>query len=185
MWTCALADVRSGAAVGEPIVQGALRAQAAIAALTDTWTRAPRQALARLHTLAASGPGRCRACSGRPTAGAERLDTLAAVLATTRAPAIVVAAIVHGEILSLDAFAPVSGIVARAAARLDLDRAGPRPEVARGARGRTSRAAGRLRRRRWTPTRPATSASGLRHCSAAVVAGAREAIAICEAILRG
>src|SRR4051794_35240838 len=50
----ALDDVRSGAAADDPVVQGALRAYAAIPALTDTWTRAPRQVLARLHTLGAA-----------------------------------------------------------------------------------------------------------------------------------
>ena len=49
-----------------------------------------------------------------------RLDTLARVLATTSAPAVVVAAVVHGELLGLDAFPPVSGLVARAAVRLTL-----------------------------------------------------------------
>ena len=51
---------------------------------------------------------------------AQRLDTLAEVLALTQAPAVVVAAIVQAELLSLDAFAPASGVVARAAARLTL-----------------------------------------------------------------
>lgn len=49
-----LPDVRSGAAADDPVVQGALRAQSAIGALTDTWSWAPRQALARLHALAAA-----------------------------------------------------------------------------------------------------------------------------------
>jgi hypothetical protein len=65
-----LADVRSGAAASDPIVQGALRAQAAIPALADTWTHAPRQALARLHAVAAADLaeasllGRPSGCSG-------------------------------------------------------------------------------------------------------------------------
>ena len=87
-----LDDVRSGAAAGDPVVQGALRAQAAIGALTDTWTRAPRQALARLHALAAADLVADRRRSGRRVPGsAQRLDTLAEVLAATSAPAVVVA----------------------------------------------------------------------------------------------
>ncbi|HEU5267951.1 MAG TPA: oxidoreductase, partial [Jatrophihabitans sp.] len=102
-----LADVRSGAAAGDPVVQGALRAQSAIGALTGTWTRAPRQALARLHALAAADLVDADAL-GRPApCTAPRLDTLAAVLGATAAPAVVVGAIVHGELLGPDAFAPV------------------------------------------------------------------------------
>ena len=59
---------------------------------------------------------------------AYRLDTLADVLAGTQAPAVVVAAIVQAEILSLDAFAPASGVVARAAARLTLIQRGLDPK---------------------------------------------------------
>ena len=94
-------------------------------------------------------------------------------------------AIVHGEMLSLDAFAPVvrdRGPRGRAA---DLDRPGPRPEVAGGARGRPSRTARRLRRAALDAYASGDVGEWVRHCSAAVVAGAREAIAICEAILRG
>ena len=63
-----LDDVRSGAAAQDPLVQGALRAHAAIPALADTWTRAPRQALARLHALAAADLVADRDLLGRPTA---------------------------------------------------------------------------------------------------------------------
>ena len=66
-----LDDVRSGGSAGDPVVQGALRAQAAIPSLADTWTRAPRQALARLHALAAADlagqrPARPSDRRGRP-----------------------------------------------------------------------------------------------------------------------
>jgi hypothetical protein len=181
-----LADVRSGVAVANPVVQGALRAQSAIPALADTWTRAPRQVLARLHALAAADlvdP----AALGRPTAGAERLDILAAVLAATSAPAVVVAGIVHGELLSLDAFAPSSGVVARTAVRLTLIERGLDPKslvvIEAGHRELGDEYGAALEAYR-TGT-PEGIASWLRHCSAAVVAGARESAAICEAILRG
>jgi hypothetical protein len=183
-----LESVRSGEAAIDPLVQGALRAQAAIPSLTDTWTRAPRQALARLHALAAADLVSDSALLGRPSPGAaERLDALAGVLSATSAPAVVVAAIVHGELLSLDAFAPSSGVVARVAVRLTLIERGLDPkslvvieaghrdlgadygDALEAYRGGTAAGVGR-----W-----------LVHCAEAVVAGARESTAICEAILRG
>ena len=123
-----LAQVRSGAAADDPFVQGALRAQSAVGSLAEVWTRAPRQALARLHALAAADLVAADEL-GRPAPGtAQRLDTLAVVLAATSAPAPVVAGIVHGELLGLDAFAPVSGIVALAAVRLTLIERGLDPK---------------------------------------------------------
>src|SRR3954469_836203 len=47
-------QVRAGL-VTDPVVQGALRVSAALDGLTATWPHAPRQALARLHVLAARG----------------------------------------------------------------------------------------------------------------------------------
>ena len=181
-----LEDVRSGAAAGDPVVQGALRAQAGIPALTDTWTRAPRQALARLHALAAADLVDADRL-GRPSAGADRLDTLAAVLGATSAPAVVVAAIVHGELLSLDAFAPASGVVARTAVRLTLIERGldPKSLVVIEAGHRDLAAEYTAALESYRAGTPDGIAEWLRHCAAAVVAGARESIAICEAILRG
>lgn len=181
-----LADVRAGTAAGDPFVQGALRAQAAIPALTDVWTRAPRQALARLHAVAAAGLVEADAL-GRPTAAADRLDLLAEVLGATSAPAVVVAAIVHGELLATDAFAPVSGIVARTAVRLTLIERGLDPKslvvVEAGHRELADDYAEALGVYRGGE--PEGVARWLRHCADAVVAGARETAAICEAMLRG
>jgi len=67
----------------------------------------PAAALARLHALAAADLVDGEAL-GRPTGPTERLDTLVEVLGATSAPAVVVAGVVHGELLSLDLFAPVS-----------------------------------------------------------------------------
>jgi hypothetical protein len=203
-----LGEVRSGSAASDPIVQGALRAQAAIGSLTDTWTRAPRQALARLHVLAAADLVTDTDALGRPAAGgtaggmaggiaggtaggmagaAARLDTLAAVLSSTAAPAVVVAAIVHGELLSLDAFAPVSGIVARVAVRLTLIERGLDPKslvvVEAGHRDLADEYAAALTA--YRSGSPDGLARWIRHCADAVVAGALEATAICEAIARG
>jgi hypothetical protein len=179
-----LGDVRSGGARDQPFVQGALRAQAAIGSLADTWTRAPRQALARLHALAAADLVDADLL-GRPTGGTDRIDTLVDVLSVTSAPAVVVAGVVHGELLALDAFAPVSGLVARAAVRLTLVERGLDPKslvvVEAGHR--------ELRAEYDTALAAYGDGSGLArwlvHCADAVVAGARESTAICEAIARG
>jgi hypothetical protein len=183
-----LDEVRSGAVASEPRVQGALRAQAAIGTLADTWSKAPRQVLARLHALAAADLIEDDAELGRPAPGtAERIDTLAAVLELTRAPAVVVSAIVHGELLSLDAFTPTSGVVARAAVRLTLIELGLDPKslvcIEAGHRELADEYAAALEAYR-TGT-PEGVATWLTHCCDAVVAGARETTAICESILRG
>jgi len=178
----ALADVRSGAALGYPLLQGAMRAQSAIGPLADTWTRAPRQALARLHTVAAADLLEADAL-GRPVGDTRRLDTLVDVLGATSAPAVVVAAIVHGELLALDMFAPVSGIVARVAERLTLVERGldPKSLVVLEVGHRELRDGYYAALRAYAD---GDVARWLRHCADAVVVGAREATAICEAILR-
>jgi hypothetical protein len=178
----ALADVRSGAALGFPLLQGAMRAQSAIGPLADTWTRAPRQALARLHTVAAADVLDADAL-GRPAGDTRRLDMLVDVLGMTSAPAVVAAAVVHGELLALDTFAPVSGIVARVAERLTLVERGldPKSLVVLEVGHRE------LRDEYYAALRAYADgdvAPWLRHCADAVVVGAREATAICEAILR-
>ncbi|TAM92867.1 MAG: oxidoreductase [Jatrophihabitans sp.] len=183
-----LEAVRSGAAAADPLVQGALRAQAAIPALADTWTRAPRQVLARLHVLAAAdlGPGPDEL--GRPAPGAAgRLDVLAQVLAATGVPASVVAGVVLGELLGLDAFPPASGIVARAAARLTLIERGldPRSLVVLEVGQWEVRAGAAAALAGYRAGRPEGIAAWLAHCGQGIVAGARESIAICEAMTRG
>lgn len=183
-----LADVRSGAASELPLVQGALRVQAAIPSLTETWTRAPRQVLARLHTLAAADLVDDTEALGRPAPGAaERLDVLAEVLAVTTAPASVVVAVVQGEVLALDAFAPVSGLVARAAARLTLIERGldPKSLVVLEAGEVEVRAGADDALAAYRTGRPDGIARWLVHCADAIVAGARETTAICEAMARG
>ncbi|WP_070379839.1 oxidoreductase [Rhodococcus sp. WMMA185] len=112
---------------GDPILSGSLRVgQAldgdALALLQSTWRRAPLQALARLHLLAAADLVENQELLGRPRADrgvAERLDGLAQlVTGGTDAPAPILAAVVHGELLTLRPFGVGDGIVARAASRL-------------------------------------------------------------------
>ena len=159
-----------------------MRAQSAIGPLADTWTRAPRQALARLHTVAAADLLEADAL-GRPVGDTRRLDTLVDVLGVTSAPAVVVAAVVHGELLALDMFAPVSGIVARVAERLTLVERGldPKSLVVLEVGHRELRDGYYAALRAYAD---GDVARWLRHCADAVVVGAREATAICEAILR-
>ena len=116
-----LADVRAGT-VTDPVLQGAIRCAEALPALVDRWRSAPRQVLARLHLLAARGSVDDSQL-GRPAAGVEpaRLDTLIeVVLAAAEAPGLLRASVVHGELLALRAFPGPNGVVARAAARLEL-----------------------------------------------------------------
>lgn len=183
-----LAEVRAGS-VDDPVLQGALRVSAALAGLAGTWPNAHRQALARLHALAARGLV-AESELGRPRPGREvahRLDMLAEVLDRTSAPAVVIAALVQAELLSLDAFPPSSGVVARAAGRLVLIDRGldPKslvvPEI------------GLLELREdlgpaladYAGGAPEAVVNWIRISAQAVVLGARESLAICEALQRG
>ncbi|MGC5017162.1 oxidoreductase [Micromonospora sp. DT47] len=114
--------VRAGT-VTEPVLQGALRVAGALPGLTELWPKAPRQALAKLHVLAARDVV-AESELGRPVADpvvGARLDGLAGLVAGgTQVSPLVLAAVVHGELLNLRPFAGPSGVVARAAARLVL-----------------------------------------------------------------
>jgi hypothetical protein len=185
-----LDDVRAGTSpvMQDPILQGSLRAYAALGTLVDTWHRAPRQVLARLHVLAAADLVPDTAELGKPLSlAAPRLDILAEVLAATGVPAAIIAAIVHAEVASLDAFPPVSQIVAAVAARLVLIDRGldPASYVVLEAGHREleheyQQAIGAYRQGTTEGVR-----TWLLYYCEAVVAGARETTAICEAIQRG
>jgi hypothetical protein len=112
--------------VTDPVLAGALRVAESVGPLLPVWQRAPLQALARLHLLAAADlvdaadderlgrPRLARGVSGR-------LDLLATlVTGATAAPGPVLAAVVHGELLTLAPFGVADGVVARAAARLTM-----------------------------------------------------------------
>jgi hypothetical protein len=111
--------------VSDPVFGGALRVAQALEGgegpLIGIWRRAPLQALARLHVLAAADQvGEDRL--GRPRSDADvgpRLELLAGlVTGRSRAPAPVVAAVAHGELLTLAPFGSADGVVARAVSRL-------------------------------------------------------------------
>jgi hypothetical protein len=183
-----LADLRAGT-VTDPTVQGALRVSAALGSMVETWSRAPGQVLARLHVLAAADLAD-RADLGRPGAhaGPRLSGLLALVTAPSTAPAVLVAALVHGELAAVSPFGSADGLVARAAARLagitrGLDpKAVSVPEVGFVELGREAydRAlAG------YAAGGPDGVAGWLVHCCRATEHGALEGLAICESLLRG
>jgi hypothetical protein len=190
----------------DPVVQGALRVSAEVGTLTETWRHAPRQALARLHVLAAADIvpaaelGRPRHAGqevrdpldlGPPPPPAEvaaRLDALVELLARpTRAPAIVVGALVHGELLALRPFGWGDGLVARAAQRLTLVDRGLDPKsLAAPEVGHAELAAEYAAALRgYLGGTPDGVAGWMAHCAEAVAVAARDSLAICEALLRG
>jgi hypothetical protein len=87
--------------VTDPVLAGALRVAAGLGSLITIWPRAPLQALARLHTLAAADLLSADEL-GRPRmAGPEvgpRLARLAELVTTSPWPAPVQVALVHGEL---------------------------------------------------------------------------------------
>lgn len=116
-------DGGTGDDVNDPLLQGALRAVAEVPELAKVWERSPRQALARLHVLAARDLVDDDAELGRPAAGTDtdRLDQMLTVAtADTSAPGVVVAAVVHGELLAIRPFGSADGLVARALERIIL-----------------------------------------------------------------
>ncbi len=177
-------------AVAEPVLAGALRATGAVGGLADTWGRAPWQVLARLHTLAAAGSVALDRL-GRPVADpaiAGRLEALARlVVGATGQPAILLAAVVHGELQSLQPFGSRDGIVARAAARITMVSRGLDPKSV------SVPEIGHLELQdeyapalaAYQSATPDGVAAWLRHCCQAVALGAREGLAICDAVQRG
>lgn len=116
----------------DPYLQGALRATAAVPGLAAVWRATPRQALARLHVVAgrdiAEHDGSTeRLGQPRPETDAARLTQLLRLATTSRAPGVVVAALVHAELCALEPFESANGLVARAAERLVLVASGVDP----------------------------------------------------------
>jgi hypothetical protein len=176
-------------AVADPILAGALRIAESIGPLLATWQHAPLQALARLHVLAAADLVEDNDALGRPRADDEvsaRLSMLA-VTVTSRSdvPGVVVASVVHAELLALAPFGTADGVVARAAARLTA--------VATGldSKGLAIPEVGHLRNRDRYLAALAGYASGgpggvagwLSHCFDAWELGAREARTVAEALI--
>lgn len=118
-------SARSADIEPDPVTAGAIRVAEALeggaTALVGVWQRAPLQALARLHALAAADLtdddhlGRPRT---DPDVG-RRLELLIEILTGgSRVPAPVLAAVAHGELLTLAPFGTADGVVSRAVSRL-------------------------------------------------------------------
>lgn len=175
------------ASSADPVVRGAARAYVELGGLVGTWQQAPRQALARLHTLAARDvAGVDELGRPRPGEATGRLAQLAEVLAATRAPALVVAAVVHGELATLRPFGSADRVVAMAATRIVLVERGLDPggyavvEV-----GHLDRSAYEKALQGFTSGTETGLATWVQHVGDALQAGAREALAIAESIRRG
>ncbi|MEU7591758.1 oxidoreductase [Streptomyces sp. NPDC039022] len=193
---------------GEPRTVGAaLRLTAEAGQLLSVWRQSPLRVLARLHLVAASGDARQESV-GRPRLAGEpvdeplvelalpdadevagRLDGLARLLlAGSDAPALVVAAVVHGELLALRPFGSYNGLVARAAERIVLVGSGLDPKSvcpAEVGHAEQDRAAYVAALEGYVSGTPEGVAAWIAHCGRAVELGARESTAVCEAMQRG
>lgn len=198
-----LGSLRSGE-VRDPVVQGALRVSAEVGALGPTWRTAPRQVLARLHALAAADLveadrlGRPRPAgvgvgdryglgeAPGPDAVAARLNGLVELVTKAgNVPAVVLGAIVHAELAVVRPFGVADGLVARAAERLTLVEFGLDPKsLAVIEVGHRDLPYGEGLRAYLSGTAKGVAEWVIR-CASAVVAGAREATAVCEALERG
>jgi hypothetical protein len=126
-------EIPAEGAVTDPILTGSLRVAEALESLLPTWRRAPLQALAKMHVLAAADLVSDVDALGRPRdedgVGA-RLELLAQlVTGATKAPGPLLTAVVHGELLALRPFGSADGVVARAAARLTMIASGLDPKA--------------------------------------------------------
>lgn len=141
-----LAQLRG--ALAEPLAVGAVRVASEVLSLVPVVRATPLRAFARLHTLAARGlsadatlglprregdPAPDDPLGLGPAPGAtevtSRLNLLGQTVQASTAPAIVVAAVAHGELLVLRPFGSANGVVARAAARLIMAARGFDPVV--------------------------------------------------------
>ncbi|WP_032769245.1 hypothetical protein [Streptomyces sp. CNS654] len=188
-------------------VGAALRLTAEAGQLLSIWRQSPLRVLARLHLVAAGGAtpddvvGRPRLAGEAvdeplieaPVPGAEevagRLEGLSRlVIAGGSAPALVTAAVVHGELLALRPFGSHNGLVARTAERIVLIGSGLDPksicpaEVGHAEQGRAAYVAAF---EGYTAGTPEGMAAWITHCGRSIELGVRESTAVCEALQRG
>ncbi|MFG2867714.1 oxidoreductase [Streptomyces sp. NPDC048338] len=192
-------------------VGAALRLGAEAGQLLSIWRQSPLRVLARLHLVAVGEAGREQGTAdsvGRPRQAGEkvdeplieaplpdpaevagRLDGLAElIIAGGTAPALVSAAVVHGELLALRPFTSYNGLIARAAERIVLIGSGLDPksicpaEVGHAEQGRAAYVAAFEGYLSGTPD---GMAAWIAHCGRAVELGVRESTAVCEALQRG
>ncbi|MEU2053990.1 oxidoreductase [Streptomyces bungoensis] len=187
------------------VIGAALRLTAEAGQLLSIWRQSPLRVLARLHLVAAASED---GAVGRPRQAGEpvdeplielplpdarevsgRLEGLAdLIIAGSSAPALVTAAVVHGELLALRPFTSYNGVVARAAERIVLIGSGLDPkavcpaEVGHAELGRASYLAALDG---YVSGTPEGMAAWIGHCGRAVELGVRESTAVCEALQRG
>lgn len=118
-----------------------------------------------------------------------RLEGLSTVLLSSPdAPALVVAAIVHGELAVVRPFANANGVVARAAQRLTLVARGLDPKAicpAEVGLAELGVEAGVQALQGYVSGTPDGMARWIAHCAEAMRLGVRETVAVCEAMQRG
>ena len=189
---CAGAHARGPLRGGpDPVLAGALRVSEALeggaTSLVGVWQRAPLQAIARLHALAAADLADDDRL-GRPHGDADvgrRMALLADIVTGgTQVPAPVLAAVVHGELLTLAPFGTADGVVARAVSRLVTIATGLDPHGLGVPEVYWMRHSGdyRAAARGFSSGTPDGLAAWLVLCARALHAGAREALAIAQAV---
>lgn len=175
-------------AVEDPILAGALRVgQAldgdALTQLAAVWSRAPLQALARLHVLAATGMADEDTSGGLPRRRHRSAGTAgAADLRGTSVPAPILAAVTHGELLALNPFGSADGVVARAASRLVTVSRGLDPHALGVPEVMWMRQSGRYRElsSAFAQGTPEAITAWIVFCCQALTAGAAEATSIAD-----
>ncbi|MET9658497.1 oxidoreductase [Streptomyces sp. NPDC006510] len=189
------------------VIGAALRLTAEAGQLLSIWRQSPLRVLARLHLVAAGGAAPDDAV-GRPRLAGEpvdeplveaplpdadevagRLEGLSGlILSGTSAPALVTAAVVHGELLALRPFGSYNGLVARTAERIVLIGSGLDPksicpaEVGHAEQGRAAYIGAF---EGYLSGTPEGMAAWIAHCGRSVELGVRESTAVCEALQRG
>ncbi|MFF8610236.1 oxidoreductase [Streptomyces sp. NPDC015346] len=189
-------------------VGAALRLGAEAGQLLSIWRQSPLRVLARLHLVAVGDDPGFGDSVGRPRQAGEavdeplieaplpdpaevsgRLDGLSElIIAGGTAPALVTAAVVHGELLALRPFTSYNGLIARAAERIVLVGSGLDPksicpaEVGHAEQGRAAYVAAF---EGYLSGTPEGMAAWIAHCGRAVELGVRESTAVCEALQRG
>ncbi|MEY9993172.1 hypothetical protein ABIE67_005204 [Streptomyces sp. V4I8] len=190
----------------EARVMGAtLRLTAEAGQLLSIWRQSPLRVLARLHLVAAASNDDQ---VGRPRKGAEpvdeplvelplpsaeevhgRLEGLSElIIAGGSAPALVTAAVVHGELVALRPFTSHNGLIARTAERIVLVGSGLDPKSvcpAEVGHAELGRAAYLAALDGYVSGTPEGMAAWIAHCGKAIELGARESTAVCEALQRG
>ncbi|WP_033822948.1 Fic family protein [Kitasatospora sp. MBT63] len=129
-----------------------------------------------------------------PEEAAARLDQLSQLLAArtegaaSGTPALVVSAVVHGELLALRPFGEHNGVIARAAQRIVLITEGLDPKAICPAEvgfAELGTEAYRTALLGYLGGTPEGMARWITHCGAALRLGVRESTAVCEAMQRG